>query len=77
MPTLKLYAQQCNSVFETGVRGVVSSYALLYGLVENTNDTNNTNKIIFLNDIDSCNIDELQSIAKITQLWLNMNEKTI
>lgn len=64
LPTLKLYAQQCNSVFETGVRGVVSSYALLYGLVENTNDTNNTNKIIFLNDIDSCNIDEFQSIAK-------------
>jgi hypothetical protein len=61
LPTLKLYAQQCNSVFETGVRGVVSSYALLYGLTENTN---HANKIIFLNDIDSCNINEFQSIAK-------------
>jgi hypothetical protein len=73
LPTLKLYAQQCNSVFETGVRGVVSSYALLYGLTENTNDAN---KIIFLNDIDSCNINEFETIAKsysvsVKNVWMN------
>jgi hypothetical protein len=73
LPTLKLYAQECNSVFETGVRGVVSSYALLYGLVENTN---NTKKIIFLNDIHDCVIDEFKKIAESNSIsvkyeWIN------
>ena len=40
LPTLKKYAQECSTVFETGVRGVVSSYALLYGLVENKTTNN-------------------------------------
>ena len=59
--TLKEYAQECDSVFETGVRGVVSSYAFLYGLAENTNGTN---KRIFLNDIFECDIAEFISIAE-------------
>lgn len=61
LPTLKKYAQECNSVFETGVRGVVSSYALLYGLVENKT-TNN--KLIFLNDIMQCDIAEFRRLAE-------------
>jgi len=61
LPTLKEYAQQCTSAFETGVRGVISSYALLYGLVKNTT-TNN--KRIFLNDIEKCDIDEFLKIAE-------------
>ena len=61
LPTLKSYAQECSSVFETGVRGVVSSYALLYGLVENIT-TNN--KLIFLNDIEQCDIDEFRRLAE-------------
>ena len=61
LPTLKEYAQECSSVFETGVRGVVSSYALLYGLVENKT-TNN--KLIFLNDIEQCDIAEFRRFAK-------------
>ena len=61
LPTLKKYAQECNSVFETGVRGVVSSYALLYGLVENKT-TNN--KLIFLNDIEQCDIAEFRRLAE-------------
>lgn len=65
LPTLKLYAQECNSVFETGVRGVVSSYALLYGLVENTN-TNN--KQIFLNDIMQCDIFEFKKLAEANSI---------
>ena len=60
LPTLKEYAQECSSVFETGVRGVVSSYALLYGLVENKT-TNN--KLIFLNDIEQCDIAEFKKLA--------------
>ena len=73
LPTLKLYAQECSSVFETGVRGVVSSYALLYGLVENTN---NTNKKIFLNDIMQCDIFEFKKLAEANSIsvkyeWIN------
>ena len=67
LPTLKLYAQECNSVFETGVRGVVSSYALLYGLVENTN-TNTNNKQIFLNDIEQCDIFEFKKLAEANSI---------
>jgi hypothetical protein len=73
LPTLKTYAQECSSVFETGVRGVVSSYALLYGLVENKNTTD---KVIFLNDIEHCDIDEFLKIAELNSVsvkyqWIN------
>ena len=73
LPTLKKYAQECNSVFETGVRGVVSSYALLYGLVENKT-TNN--KLIFLNDIEDCDISEFKKLAddnsvSVKYVWIN------
>ena len=73
LPTLKKYAQECSSVFETGVRGVVSSYALLYGLVENIT-TNN--KLIFLNDIEQCDIAEFRRLAEanfvsVKYEWIN------
>jgi hypothetical protein len=73
LPTLKAYAQECSSVFETGVRGVISSYALLYGLVKNKNITD---KVIFLNDIDDCNIDEFKKLAETNYVsvkyqWIN------
>jgi len=73
LPTLKAYAQECSSVFETGVRGVISSYALLYGLVENKNITD---KVIFLNDIDDCNIVEFKKLAEANYVslkyqWIN------
>ena len=73
LPTLKAYAQECSSVFETGVRGVISSYALLYGLVENKSITD---KVIFLNDIDDCNIDEFKKLAEANYVsvkyqWIN------
>ena len=31
---LSTYASKCESIFETGVRGVVSSWALLHGLIK-------------------------------------------
>ena len=45
------------TIFETGVRGVVSSWALLHGLSKN----NKNNKSIFLNDIVDVNIDSISS----------------
>jgi hypothetical protein len=56
MPTLKKYASKCNSVFETGVRGCVSSWGLVYGLLSNENGIK---KKLFMNDIHECKIDDL------------------
>jgi hypothetical protein len=56
IPTLYKYAKECNSIFETGVRGCISSWAFLYGLLENDN---NISKKLFLNDISDCDINEL------------------
>ena len=60
LPTLYKYAKKCNSVFETGVRGCVSSWAFLYGLIDNQN---NSQKRLFLNDINKCDINELLNSA--------------
>jgi hypothetical protein len=51
LQTLSNYASSCNSIFETGVRGVVSSWALLYGISKN----NQENKTFIMNDIDEIN----------------------
>jgi len=55
LPTLYKYASECESIIELGVRGVVSTYAFVYGLLNN----NSLNKKILLNDITKCNITEL------------------
>ena len=55
LPTLYKYASECESCIESGVRRCVSSWALLYGLVNN----NKEEKRLLLNDVDVCNIDEL------------------
>jgi hypothetical protein len=83
LPTLYKYAKECNSVFETGVRGCVSSWAFLYGLIDNQN---NSQKRLFLNDINKCDINELLNSANsfnnisINYEWKNnllleLNEK--
>ena len=56
LPTLYNYAKECDSVFETGVRGCVSSWAFLYGLLD-CNDNNK--KRLYLNDITQCDIEDL------------------
>jgi len=83
LPTLYKYAKECNSVFETGVRGCISSWAFLYGLIDNQN---NSQKRLFLNDINECDITELLNSANsfnyisINYEWKNnllleLNEK--
>lgn len=54
LPTLYKYATESNSILETGVRNCVSSWALLKGLIENQNKSDE--KILFLNDITKCDI---------------------
>jgi len=59
--TLYKYSKECTSVFETGVRGCVSSWAFLYGLLDGNNSGQ---KKLFMNDINVCNVEELISISK-------------
>jgi hypothetical protein len=56
LPTLHDLATQCQHVTELGVRGVISSWALLRGLPEGGT--------LFMNDITSCDVSEIQHVAK-------------
>ena len=72
LPTLYRYARECESIFETGVRGCISSWALVKGLLENEKPEKN----LFLNDISPCNISELLDSTKnlpinIEYKWIN------
>ena len=72
LPTLYRYARECESVFETGVRGCVSSWAFAKGLLEN----GKSEKKLFLNDISPCNISELLDSTRplpitIEYKWIN------
>lgn len=61
LPTLFHYASKCESVIELGVRGVVSTYAFLYGLLSNKTNTNT--KKLLLNDIEPCNISNVVELS--------------
>jgi hypothetical protein len=72
LPTLYKYATECEYILETGVRGCISSWALVHGLLNNNSDT----KVILLNDITPCNIDELLMYTSslpiyIQDRWIN------
>lgn len=62
LPTLYRYASECDSVFETGVRGCISSWALANGLLHNKNTS--IKPTLFMNDIDKCDIQELLFLTK-------------
>jgi len=72
LPTLYRYALECGSIFETGVRGVISSYAFAYALQQN----NKVIKELFVNDIQSCEISEISELCELngilfSALWCN------
>lgn len=62
LPTLYKYAKECNSILETGVRGCISSWSFLYGLVDSENGEP---KRMFLNDIDVCEINDIITLGNI------------
>jgi glycosyltransferase involved in cell wall biosynthesis len=70
LPTLYRYALECDSVFESGVRGVVSSYAFASAFLEDGN-----NKRYILNDITECDVNELffhaKKVMNIDCIWKN------
>ena len=67
LPTLFKYATKCESIIELGVRGVISSYAFVYGLLNNKK----LKRKLLMNDIKPCNINNL---LKNTE-GLNLNIK--
>lgn len=78
LPTLLKYASECNSVLELGVRGCVSSYAFVNGLL---NNNNNITKRFIMNDLNPCNINELLNYCnelpenlKLNVQWAWMND---
>ena len=68
LPTLYNYAKTCDSVFETGVRGCVSSWAFTLGLLDNTNGAR---KKLFMNDIDKCDVELLIFLCKKLNIDVN------
>jgi len=72
LPTLYKYATECESIFESGVRGCISSWAFVYGLLNN----NKSSRRILLNDITTCPIQSLLDATndldiKVNFKWIN------
>ncbi len=72
LPTLFKYASECESIIELGVRGVVSTYAFLNGLLNN----GRSSRKLLMNDIDPCDISEVERLTtgldiKIDHAWIN------
>lgn len=75
LPTLKILAEDCKSVFETGVRGCISSWALLYGLTSSSNRYKGEKKTLFMNDIDTCDIQYLLNYIETMKNTHDINVK--
>jgi len=72
LPTLSKYASECESVIELGVRGVVSTYAFINGLLNNGRST----RKLLMNDIETCDIGEVERLTAdldidIDHEWIN------
>lgn len=61
LPTIRKYATECVSAMELGVRGVVSTWAILLGMLENRLAF--VPRILIMNDIEKCNV---QDVLKAT-----------
>lgn len=57
LPTLYQYAKECSSALELGVRKVVSTWALLYGMLDNRHVM--FPRLLIVNDIQKCNMNEV------------------
>jgi hypothetical protein len=66
LPTLYAYAKECETILECGVRGCISSYALSLGLLHNQKPV----KRLTMNDLTKCDIEQLLSFGKETDLEL-------
>jgi hypothetical protein len=60
LPTLRKYATKCSTIAEMGVRGCVSTWAFIQGLIENKEQK----KELMCVDIDDLDLSEIITIAK-------------
>lgn len=67
LSTLCNLAKECESVFETGVRGVVSSWAFALGLCSGSANRPR----MLMNDIEVCDIREFAAACANSHLTLN------
>jgi hypothetical protein len=67
--TLARYSSKCVSVLELGVRGCVSSWAFLLGLLYNNHPT----KHLIMNDIKECNVDDILEKARAVGVQIEYN----
>lgn len=63
LPTLRAIANECSSVAEFGVRGIVSTYAFMLGLAENT-DEGHPQKTLFCVDIEDIDMSGMIELGK-------------
>jgi hypothetical protein len=76
LPTLYRYAKECDRILETGVRGCISSWAVLCGLMDSVDG--GVPKHLFLNDIDPYDIHDLLECSRdlsppvqVEYQWIN------
>jgi hypothetical protein len=62
LPTLRDLASQCTSVVEMGVRGIISTYALLAGLLPNASPSGPRPSLMCV-DIDPIDMAEVKNLA--------------
>jgi FkbM family methyltransferase len=71
LPTLMKYAEECDSIIELGVRGVVSTWAFMVGLMNKIENISTSTKSLYMNDITPCNIQEVSLLGSL--VGINMN----
>lgn len=71
LPTLYRYSTECESVIELGVRGCVSSWAFVNGLLHN----NKNKKKILMNDLTDCDINNLLEAVNDLDIEINYEWK--
>jgi len=80
LPTLYKYAKECTQILETGVRGCVSSWALVNGLLHN--EQPDGKRYMLLNDINECDISGFLQCTKnldiqVEYRWINNLDLTL
>ena len=71
LPTLYSYATECESILETGVRGCVSSWAFINGLLNNNSSNKKITAITKMSNIDTANF------SSLTNYNINSNNSTV
>lgn len=70
LPTLRRYGMECDSILELGVRGCVSTWAFVLGLLDAPDIRK---KKLIVNDIEECEMSELKEcLDKIDKIQFEM-----